>query len=144
MAKIIVGVTIVEFCKVGTQIEGGGGHWSYRIVHTRVAFHVGAWFQGFPFQSFKNTYLFNIIMTGCLLGINNRIILCLVLRNLQLMFDSLWLFFHWDVLEPFSNYYLVMLNLLLEFLMKTLYNELVMTLPIGFWIFSIYLSVALH
>ena len=23
MAKIIVGVTIVEFCKVGTQIEGG-------------------------------------------------------------------------------------------------------------------------
>ena len=25
MAKIIVGVTIVEFCKVGTQIEGGGG-----------------------------------------------------------------------------------------------------------------------
>ena len=24
MAKIIVGVTIVEFCKVGTQIEGGG------------------------------------------------------------------------------------------------------------------------
>ena len=25
MAKIIVGVTIVEFCKVGTQVEGGGG-----------------------------------------------------------------------------------------------------------------------
>ena len=25
MAKIIVGVTIVEFCKVGTQIGGGGG-----------------------------------------------------------------------------------------------------------------------
>ena len=25
MAKIIVGVTIVEFGKVGTQIEGGGG-----------------------------------------------------------------------------------------------------------------------
>ena len=24
MANIIAGVTIVEFCKVGTQIEGGG------------------------------------------------------------------------------------------------------------------------
>ena len=24
MAKIIVGVTIVEFCEVSTQIEGGG------------------------------------------------------------------------------------------------------------------------
>ena len=25
MAKIVVGVTIVEFCKGGTQIQGGGG-----------------------------------------------------------------------------------------------------------------------
>ena len=24
MAKIVVGVTIVEFCKGGTQIQGGG------------------------------------------------------------------------------------------------------------------------
>ena len=25
MAKIIVGVTIVEFCQGGTEIQGGGG-----------------------------------------------------------------------------------------------------------------------
>ena len=70
-------------------------------------------------------------MTGCLSDINNLRILQLLHRNLQLMFDSPSLLFYLDVLESFSNYYFVMFSLLLllECVMKTLYNELIMTLP---------------
>ena len=74
-------------------------------------------------------------MTGCLSDINNLRILQLLHRNFQLMFSSPVLLFYLDVLESFSNYYFetfFFLLLLLEFLMKTLYNELIMTLPIWF------------
>ena len=37
MAKIIVGVTIVEFCKVGTQIGGGGDIDPIGLCYRRVA-----------------------------------------------------------------------------------------------------------
>ena len=50
-------------------------------------------------------YLFNVIMTGCLLDINNLSILQLLDRNLQLMFGSPSLLFYLDVLESFLNYY---------------------------------------
>ena len=50
-------------------------------------------------------------MTGCLLGIKDERIVCLLQRNLQLIFGSLLLLFYLDMLEPFSNYYLVTLNL---------------------------------
>ena len=95
---------------------------------------MNAWFRGFQFQFFKNMYLFNIIMTGCLLDISDPRILQLLHRNLPLMFGSPSLLFYLDVLESFSNYYFVTFSLLLllEFLMKTLYNELILTLPIWF------------
>ena len=51
-------------------------------------YHVSAWFQGFQFQLFKNTYLFNIIMTGCLSDINDLRLLQLLHKNVQLMFGS--------------------------------------------------------
>ena len=70
-------------------------------------------------------------MTRCLSDINNLRILQLLHRNLQLMFDSPSLLFYLDVLESFSNYNFVMFSLLLllECVMKTLYNELRMTVP---------------
>ena len=79
-------------------------------------------------------YLFNIIMTGCLLDINDLKILQLLHRSLQLMFGSPSLLFYLDVLESFSNCHFVTFSLLLllEFLMKTVYDELIMTLPIWF------------
>ena len=133
MAKIVVGVTIVEFCKGGTQIRGGEIDFLGLCTQGQV-YHVSAWFRGFQFQFFKNMYLFNIIMTGCLLDISDLRILQLLHRNLPLMFGSPSLLFYLDVLESFSNYYFVTFSLLLllEFLMKTLYNELILTLPIWF------------
>ena len=87
MAKIVVGVTIVEFCKGGTQIRGGEIDFLGLCTQGQV-YHVSAWFRGFQFQFFKNMYLFNIIMTGCLLDISDLIILQLLHRNLPLMFGS--------------------------------------------------------
>ena len=85
-------------------------------------------------QGVSRGYLFNIIMTGCLLDINDLRILQLQHRNVQLMLGSPSLLFYLDVLESISNYYFVTFSLLLllEFLMETLYNELIMTLPIWF------------
>ena len=79
-------------------------------------------------------YLFNVIMNGCLLAIKDLRILQLLDRNLQLMFGCLSLFFYLDILECFSNYYFVMISLLLllELVMNTLHNELIMTLPTSF------------
>ena len=66
-------------------------------------------------------------MTGCLLDTNDLNFLQLLDRNLQLMFGSPSLLFYLDVLESFLNYYFVTFSLLLllEFLMKTLYDELI-------------------
>ena len=50
-------------------------------------------------------------MTGCLLGIKDKRIVCLLERNLLLIFGSPLLLFYLDMLEPFSNYYPVMLKL---------------------------------
>ena len=63
---------------------------------------MNAWFRGFQFQFFKNMYLFNIIMTGCLLDISDLRILQLLHRNLPLMFGSPSLLFYLDVLESFK------------------------------------------
>ena len=49
---------------------------------------MSAWFRGFRFQLFKSTYLFNIIMNGCLLAINDLRIFQSLDRNLQL---NVWL-----------------------------------------------------
>ena len=40
-------------------------------------------------------------MTGCLLGIKDERIVCLLERNLQLIFGSLLLLCYLDILEPF-------------------------------------------
>ena len=134
MAKIIVGVTIIEFLKGGAQIWGGGEIDPFGLCTQGYLYHVKSWFQGFQFQFFKNMYLFNIIMTRCLSDIKDLRVLQLLHRNVKLMFSSPSLLFYLDVLESFSNYYFVMFSLLLllEFLLKTLYNELIMTLPIWF------------
>ena len=50
-------------------------------------------------------------MTGCLLGIKDRRIVCLLEGNLLLIFGSPLLLFYLDMLEPFSNYYPVTLEL---------------------------------
>ena len=138
MAKIIVGVTIIEFCKGGSQL-GEGGEWSLRIVYIRVALICERLVWRLCISIFKIIYPFNVIMTVCLWGIKDQRILLLLNRNLQLLFGSLLLLFYSDVLKSFSNYYTVTfpLLLLLECLMKTVYNKLVITLPIWFWIFSV-------
>ena len=73
-------------------------------------------------------------MTGCLSDIKDLRVLQLLHRNLNPMFGSPSLLFYLDVLESFSNDYFVTFSLLLllEFLMKTMYDELIMTLPIWF------------
>ena len=77
-------------------------------------------------------YLFNVIMNGCLLAINDLRILQLLDRNLQL-FGCLSLLFYLDVLECFQ---IIICN---DFFTpatrignETLHNELTMTLPTWF------------
>ena len=95
MAKIIVGVTIIEFLKGGAQIWGGGGEIDpFGLCTQGYLYHVKSWFQGFQFQFFKNTYLFNIIMTSCLSDIKDLRVLQLLHRNVKLMFGSPSLLFY--------------------------------------------------
>ena len=52
MAKIVVGVTIVEFCKGGTQIQGGR-RLIFRIVYTRVGLSCERLVSRFPISIFQ-------------------------------------------------------------------------------------------
>ena len=128
-------LSIIGFCKGGSRLGGGGcwGDWLLRIVYIRV----GLICERLLWRFF--IYLLNVIMTVCLWGIKDQRILLLLHRNPQLLFGSLLLLFCLGVLKYFSNYHPVpfSLLLLLECLMKTVYNKLVITLPIWFWIFSL-------
>ena len=68
---------------VKQALRWGGGIDPIGLCTQGQLYYIGVWFQGFPFQSFKNTYLFNIIMTRCLLDIKSQRILRLVQRNLK-------------------------------------------------------------
>ena len=69
-------------------MEGGGEIDPSGLCTHGLLYHVSAWFPGFRFQFFKSTYLFNVIMNGCLLAIDDLRILQLLDRNLQL---NVWL-----------------------------------------------------
>ena len=61
IAKMIVGFTIVKFCKRGCQMgDGGGGggeeDWSLRIVYTRVALICMGLVWRFSILILKNMY----------------------------------------------------------------------------------------
>ena len=68
IAKIIVVVTIVEFCE-GGAVGWGGVARRGRLILEENSFQVSI-------SIFKNIYSFNVIMTGCLLGIKDQRIVC--------------------------------------------------------------------